>query len=163
VQHRIEELAREAGELLDTHRIMLATAESCTGGWISQSLTSVAGSSAWFERGFVTYSNAAKEEMLGVPATTLANCGAVSEDTALAMARGAVDRSRAHMSVAVTGIAGPTGGSEDKPAGTVWIAWGQKLGYAEAEHFAFRGGRRQVRTQAVVAALEGVVRRLRAS
>lgn len=163
VQHRIDELAREAGQLLEKHRIMLATAESCTGGWISQALTEVAGSSAWFERGFVTYSNAAKEDMLGVASDTLAQCGAVSEETALAMARGAVDRSRAHMSVAVTGIAGPTGGTEEKPAGTVWIAWGQKLGYAEAQHFLFRGGRRQVRTQSVIAALEGVIKRLGAS
>lgn len=163
MEHRIEELAKEAGELLAQHRIMLVTAESCTGGWISQALTSVAGSSAWFERGFVSYSNTAKTEMLGVPVETLDSEGAVSEATALAMARGAIEFSRAHLSVAVTGIAGPSGGSEEKPVGTVWIGWGQKLGYAEAEQFNFRGGRRQVRIQTAVAALEGVVRRLRAS
>lgn len=162
VQHRIEELAQEAGELLDTHRIMLVTAESCTGGWISQALTSVAGSSAWFDRGFVSYSNAAKSDMLGVPASLIEEHGAVSEAVALAMAKGAIERSLGHMSVAVTGIAGPSGGTEDKPVGTVWIAWGQKLGYAEAEQFAFRGGRRQVRIQTAVAALEGVVKRLKA-
>ena len=162
MQHRIDELAREAGELLGKHRIMLVTAESCTGGWISQALTSVAGSSAWFERGFVSYSNVAKIEMLGVPQQTIEQFGAVSEETALAMAQGAIEHSRGHMSVAVTGIAGPAGGTDDKPVGTVWIAWGQKLGYAEAEHFAFRGGRRQVRTQTAVAALEGVVKRLKA-
>ena len=163
MQNRIEEIAREVGALLEVHRIQLVTAESCTGGWISEALTSVAGSSAWFERGFVTYSNDAKSDMLNVPATLIEQHGAVSEEVALAMARGAVDCSRGHMSVAVTGIAGPSGGTEDKPAGTVWIAWGQKLGYAEAEHFSFRGGRRQVRSQAVVAALEGVARRLRGS
>jgi nicotinamide-nucleotide amidase len=146
---------------LQKQRLLLATAESCTGGGIAQTLTSLSGASTWFDRGFVTYSNEAKQEMLGVPASTLATSGAVSEATALDMARGAISHSRAHVSVAVTGIAGPDGGTPDKPVGTVWIAWGQKLGYAEARCFQFDGDRDAVRQQTILHAILGLNARLK--
>ncbi len=146
---------------LQKQRLILATAESCTGGGIAQALTGLSGASTWFDRGFVTYSNEAKEEMLGVQASTLASVGAVSEETALEMARGAITHSRAHVSVAVTGIAGPDGGTPDKPVGTVWIAWGQKLGYAEARCFHFDGDRDAVRQQTILEANLGLNARLK--
>ncbi|PHR67664.1 MULTISPECIES: CinA family protein [unclassified Alcanivorax] len=146
---------------LQKQRLILATAESCTGGGIAQALTGLSGASTWFDRGFVTYSNEAKEEMLGVQASTLASVGAVSEETALEMARGAITHSRAHVSVAVTGIAGPDGGTPDKPVGTVWIAWGQKLGYAEARCFHFDGDRDAVRQQTILEAILGLNARLK--
>ena len=139
----------------------LATAESCTGGLIAAACTDLAGSSDWFERGFVTYSNAAKTELLGVPAALIATHGAVSEPVARAMAEGALARSRAQLSVAVTGIAGPTGGSEDKPVGTVWFGWcggGQTL----AERQVFAGDRAAVRAQTVRWALDDLLRLARA-
>jgi len=135
----------------------LATAESCTGGLIAAACTELAGSSAWFERGFVTYSNAAKTELLGVPAAQIAAHGAVSEPVARAMAEGALARSRAQLSIAVTGIAGPTGGSEDKPVGTVWFGWcggGQTL----TERQVFAGDRAAVRAQTVQRAFDGLLR-----
>ena len=146
---------------LQKQRLILATAESCTGGGIAQALTGLSGASTWFDRGFVTYSNEAKVEMLGVQASTLASVGAVSEETALEMARGAITHSRAHVSVAVTGIAGPDGGTPDKPVGTVWIAWGQKLGYAEARCFHFDGDRDAVRQQTILEAILGLNARLK--
>ena len=146
---------------LQKQRLILATAESCTGGGIAQALTGLSGASTWFDRGFVTYSNEAKVEMLGVQASTLASAGAVSEETALEMARGAITHSRAHVSVAVTGIAGPDGGTPDKPVGTVWIAWGQKLGYAEARCFHFDGDRDAVRQQTILEAILGLNARLK--
>ena len=127
---RDEEILAAAQALADSlaqQRLLLTTAESCTGGGIAETLTGIAGASAWFDRGFVTYSNEAKLSMLGVLQSTLDRFGAVSEATALEMARGAISHSGAHVSVAVTGIAGPDGGTPDKPVGTVWIAWGQKL------------------------------------
>ena len=153
-------LAEQTGHLLRLHKILLATAESCTGGWIAETVTAVPGSSQWFERGFVTYSNDAKQDMLAVPAALLATEGAVSEAVVKAMARGAVERSNAHLSIAVSGIAGPDGGTADKPVGLVWIAWGQKRGYVEAQSFQFPGDREQVRRATVVAAREGLVKRL---
>ncbi|MDD2545057.1 MAG: CinA family protein [Burkholderiaceae bacterium] len=124
---------------------MLATAESCTGGLIAAACTDRAGSSQWFERGFVTYSNAAKTEMLGVPADLIAQHGAVSEPVARAMAEGALAHSAAQVSVAVTGVAGPSGGSADKPVGTVWLAWTVAgVTHGERQHFA--GDRAAVRT-----------------
>ena len=138
---------------------MLVTAESCTGGWVAQAVTSVAGASAWFERGYVTYSNAAKRETLGVRKATLARHGAVSEPTAREMARGALQRSRGHgtIAVSVTGIAGPDGGSPGKPVGTVCFAWaqGRKI---RSETRRYKGGRRLVRRQSVIHALRGVLR-----
>ena len=142
-------------------RLLLTTAESCTGGGIAETLTGIAGASAWFDRGFVTYSNEAKLSMLGVSQSTLDRFGAVSEATALEMARGAISHSGAHVSVAVTGIAGPDGGTPDKPVGTVWIAWGQKLGYAEARRFQFDGDRNAVRQQAILEAILGLNARLK--
>ncbi len=140
---------------------MLATAESCTGGGIAQAVTAIPGASAWFDRGFVVYSNAAKEEVLGVGASTLAAHGAVSEEAVQEMAQGALQRSRAQVAVAVSGIAGPTGGTQEKPVGTVCIAWAVRDGPIRAETRHFLGDREAVRRQAVQAALEGVVRLIR--
>ena len=131
---------------------MLATAESCTGGMIAAACTDLAGSSQWFERGFVTYSNAAKTEMLGVPAALIEAHGAVSEPVARAMATGAVARSHAQVAVAVTGVAGPSGGSADKPVGTVWFGW-CVAGQTQAERQHFDGDRAAVRAQTVAHAL----------
>lgn len=142
----------------------LAVAESCTGGGLAAALTSLAGSSAWFERGFVTYSNEAKQELLGVPATTIERHGAVSEATARAMAGGALAHSRANWAVAITGIAGPTGGSVDKPVGTVCFAWAygkaDEVGGCEAMTVRFDGDRTEVRASAVRYALAGLLDRV---
>ncbi len=155
--------------LLQERGQSLTTAESCTGGLIAASCTELAGSSAWFERGFVTYSNEAKTELLGVPADLIARHGAVSEEVARAMAAGALAHSRAGIAVAVTGIAGPTGGSEAKPVGTVWLAWaerGRDDGDAHdtvavhAEKAWFPGDRQAVRGATVARALAGVRNRL---
>jgi len=137
----------------------LATAESCTGGWVAQVVTHTAGSSAWFERGFVTYANDAKVEMLGVSRETLAAHGAVSPETAAEMAAGALENSKAMISLAITGIAGPTGGSPDKPVGTVCFAWCSRGNPAETARRQFAGDRETVRRQAVVFALEGLLAR----
>jgi nicotinamide-nucleotide amidase len=126
----------------------LAAAESCTGGLIAAACTSVAGSSDWFERGFVTYSNEAKTELLGVPAALIAQHGAVSEEVARAMAAGALERAPVQLAVAVTGIAGPGGGSPAKPVGTVWLAWGT-AGALQAERLQLRGDRSAIRRQTV--------------
>ncbi|MBI5611730.1 MAG: CinA family protein [Gammaproteobacteria bacterium] len=138
----------------------LATAESCTGGGLAQILTTIPGSSTWFERGFVSYSNLSKHEMLGVPADTLARHGAVSAAVAQAMAEGALDRSHAEIAVAITGIAGPGGGSADKPVGTVFIAWAGRQRRSEVRRQAFTGDRERIRRQSVAAALEGLLRYL---
>jgi len=137
----------------------MAAAESCTGGWIAKCCTDRAGSSAWFERGFVTYSNAAKTDLLGVDAALLERAGAVSEAVARAMAAGALGRSAADVALAVTGIAGPDGGTPDKPVGTVWFAWAVG-GPVAAECVRFEGGREAVRRQSVRYALEGLLDRL---
>ncbi|MDR2452122.1 MAG: nicotinamide-nucleotide amidase [Candidatus Accumulibacter sp.] len=159
-QASLERLAGRVGAALLAGRLTLATAESCTGGWVSQCLTAIAGSSAWFERGFVTYSNAAKRELLGVPEETLAARGAVSQPVAVAMAEGALRRSRADWSLAITGIAGPDGGTAEKPVGTVCFAWAARDGQATAETRHFSGDRRAIRAQAVACALRGVLERL---
>ena len=138
---------------------MLATAESCTGGMIAAACTDLAGSSQWFERGFVTYSNAAKTEMLGVPAALIEAHGAVSEPVARAMATGAVARSHAQVAVAVTGVAGPTGGSADKPVGTVWFGW-YVAGVSATEMQHCAGDRAAVRAQTVAHELAGLLQRL---
>ena len=132
---------------------MLATAESCTGGLIAAACTDLAGSSTWFERGFVTYSNAAKSELLGVPAALIDEHGAVSEPVARAMAAGAVANAHAHWSVAVTGVAGPGGGSDEKPVGTVWLGW-NVCGHITAECCHFAGDRAAVRQATVLRALK---------
>ena len=156
-QAALERLAAELGAALLARGWMLAAAESCTGGWAAQALTAVAGSSAWFERGFVTYSNASKMEMLGVEAATLESFGAVSEQTAAAMARGALSRSRAQAAFAITGIAGPTGGSLDKPVGTVCFAWALAGAQVVAARQQLRGDRRQIRAQSVQLALKNLL------
>ncbi|HEY3074228.1 MAG TPA: nicotinamide-nucleotide amidohydrolase family protein [Burkholderiales bacterium] len=146
-------LAEKIGARLKARGALLVTAESCTGGWAAQAVTAVAGSSAWFERGFITYSNAAKEEMLGVRAATLARFGAVSEETAREMALGALEHSRGTLALAITGVAGPTGGSAAKPVGTVCFAWARKGKPASAETRHFAGDREAVRRQSVEHAL----------
>ncbi len=146
-------------ERFSTLKWQMATAESCTGGLISACCTDLAGSSAWFDRGFVTYSNDAKTQMLGVPAELIATQGAVSEAVAQAMAIGAVDRSKAQVSVAVTGVAGPSGGSPEKPVGTVWFGWCIN-GAITTELKHFEGSRKQVRQAIVAHALEGLLIRL---
>jgi nicotinamide-nucleotide amidase len=155
--HDVSVLLEDVAAVLIDRGLMLTTAESCTGGGVAQALTSVSGSSQWFERGFVTYSNRAKEEMLGVPGPLLLQFGAVSEQTVRAMAEGALCHSHAQVSLAISGIAGPGGGTLDKPVGTVWLAWsvlGQET-RCHCEHF--YGNREQVRQQAVVAALTGIL------
>lgn len=132
----------------------LAVAESCTGGWIAQELTALPGSSRWFERGFVTYSNAAKCEMLGVPHSLIQAHGAVSEPVVKAMAQGAVQHSRAQVSMAVTGIAGPGHDDSAKPVGTVWLGWVTPKQGVVTEHYLFSGDRRAVREQAVQHAIK---------
>jgi nicotinamide-nucleotide amidase len=146
-------LAQKLGERLKARGAMLVTAESCTGGWAAQAATAIAGSSAWFERGFVTYSNAAKEEMLGVRHATLEKHGAVSEETAREMALGALERSHGTIALAITGIAGPGGGSAAKPVGTVCFAWAIKGAADSAETRRFSGDRDAVRRQSVEHAL----------
>ena len=153
-------LATLVGTRLKERGLMLATAESCTGGWASQALTSISGSSDWFERGFVTYSNAAKQEMLGVAPATLERHGAVSEQTAREMASGALSRSRADIALAITGVAGPTGGTPDKPVGMVCFAWARKGAPIACSTRQFGGDRDAVRRQSVIAALQGVLEQL---
>jgi len=150
-------LAAQVGELLKSHGLMLATAESCTGGGVAQAITEVAGSSVWFERGFITYSNLSKQQMLGVRETTLTQYGEVSEMTVREMVAGALQHSAAQMALAVTGIAGPDGGTADKPVGTVWFAWGIKQGNIHAQRHQLQGSRTEVRVQSVRIALQGVV------
>ena len=153
----LQALASGLGRRLKAGGLKLATAESCTGGWIGKAVTDIAGSSEWFERGFVTYSDESKAAMLGVRATILEQHGAVSEAVVREMAEGAAHWSRAQVAVAVSGIAGPDGGSEEKPVGTVWIGWRWADGRVTARHFLFKGDRDSVRFQAVLAALEGLV------
>ena len=147
-------------DLMLKNGLLLATAESCTGGMIAAACTDLAGSSAWFERGFVTYSNAAKTEMLGVDAALIAQHGAVSEQVARAMAFGAIRHSCAQVSVAVTGVAGPTGGSPDKPVGTVWFAW-SVCGSLQSEMMCFTGDRASVRQATVHHAISKLLTLLR--
>jgi nicotinamide-nucleotide amidase len=149
-------LAGEVASAALQHRLMLVTAESCSGGWIAKALTDLPGSSAWFDTGVVTYSYEAKEALLGVNPRTLELTGAVSEETVLEMVSGALARFGAGMAVAVTGIAGPSGGTPGKPVGTVWIGWKRRGGYAHAQLFHFPGDREAVRRQTVAAALIGV-------
>ena len=150
------ELVRQLAHCLQQHALMLACAESCTGGLIAAACTDLAGSSAWFERGFVSYANAAKTELLGVDAALIAQHGAVSEEVARAMAAGALANSHAQVALAVTGVAGPGGGSTDKPVGTVWFAWATPEGlYSERQWFA--GDRSAVRQATVQHALATLI------
>ncbi|WP_300321940.1 CinA family protein [Accumulibacter sp.] len=158
-QASLEALAAEVGCLLLANGERLATAESCTGGWVGQCLTAVAGSSRWFDCGFITYSNEAKLALLGVDGMTLAAQGAVSEAVAGAMALGALQRSRAAWALAITGVAGPAGGSPGRPVGTVCFAWAGPEGRLDTDTRHFRGDREAVRAQSVAHALRGVLRR----
>ena len=151
-------LAAKVGRRLKAKRARLVTAESCTGGWIAQAATAISGSSGWFERGFVTYSNAAKREMLGVKKKTLEKHGAVSEETAREMAQGALQKSRGTIAVAVTGVAGPTGGSDTKPVGMVCFAFATSKAVS-SETRRFKGNRESVRRQSVLHALKGILER----
>lgn len=157
VDTELYELAVRAGEVLQQRGWMMATAESCTGGWIGQAVTMVPGSSAWFDRGFITYTNQAKIEMLDVSARTLRNHGAVSEDTVAEMVTGALRHSGAQVAVAVSGVAGPSGGSAAKPVGTVCIAVGTRVSTPRCETLHLPGDRDEVRRQTVIAALQRVV------
>lgn len=156
----MEALAKRIGQRLKAVQAVLVTAESCTGGWAAQLVTSVAGSSEWFDRGFVTYSDAAKQELLGVRIETLRQHGAVSEETAREMALGALGRSQGTVALSITGIAGPTGGSLEKPVGMVCFAWARAQGGLRSQTVRFAGGREAVRRQAVIHALEGVLKQL---
>jgi nicotinamide-nucleotide amidase len=151
-------LAESVGRTLKQNGLMLASAESCTGGWIGEAITAVAGSSEWFERGFITYSNAAKQEMLDVRPATLEMHGAVSEQTVSEMAAGALRHSRASIAVSVSGVAGPGGGTATKPVGMVCIGWCVRDCAPFAVTHQFSGDREAVRRQSVVVALEGVLR-----
>jgi len=155
----LRSLAQALGERLRAKRALLVTAESCTGGWVAQAVTAIAGSSEWFERGFIVYSNAAKEELLGVSRQTLEAHGAASEQTACELACGALERSRGTIALAVTGVAGPSGGSAAKPVGFVCFAWAS-AGRVKSEHRRFSGDREAVRRQSVARALEGVLEML---
>jgi nicotinamide-nucleotide amidase len=156
-QVEIEQLATRVGAALSRRGAQLAIAESCTGGWVAQTVTSVPGSSAWFDRGFVTYTNIAKQEMLGVTAAMLEANGAVSEETARAMAEGALRHSHAQLSLAVSGVAGPAGGTPNKQVGCVCLAWAG-LGIQTLSQIRyFSGSRTLIRQQAVSAALQGLL------
>lgn len=154
----IESWARRLGEILQVQGIMAATAESCTGGGVAYAITEISGSSAWFDRSFVTYTNQAKQQMLGVPSELILAHGAVSAEVVAAMAAGALAHSTAQLSVAISGIAGPLGGTAEKPVGTVWMGWacsgcGKSI---RTRCFQFAGDRQQVREQAIVMALQGM-------
>jgi len=156
---RITELAAQVGAALKAEGLLLTTAESCTGGGIAHAVTEIAGSSEWFDRGFVTYSNAAKTEMLKVPETLLVRFGAVSEETAAAMAEGALASSRAQAAVSVTGIAGPGGAVPGKPVGTVCFGWSYR-GKTSTQRLVFAGDRHSVREQSVAHSLQVLLRHL---
>ena len=158
---RLFRLAEDVGAALKARSLLLVTAESCTGGWVGQAVTMVPGSSEWYERGFITYTDVSKREMLGVKAHTLDKSGAVSEQAVKEMAVGALERSRAQVAVAVSGIAGPSGGTPAKPVGTVCVAWAMKRGEPRAETLHFAGDREAVRRQSVERALAGLLEMLR--
>ena len=153
----LHQLAGELGELLRARNWMLATAESCTGGWVGQLVTALPGSSQWYERGFITYANVAKQEMLGVPAATLETFGAVSEETAQAMAVGALAHSHAQAALAISGIAGPGGGTPKKPVGVVCYGWALADGTLVSSTCRLDGDREEIRSRAVAAALRGLI------
>lgn len=156
----LQALATRVAELLQQKGRMLVLAESCTGGWVAKICTDLTGSSGWFERGFVTYTNESKQEMLGVSGETLERFGAVSEQTVAEMAVGALSRSRAQLAVAISGIAGPGGGTAEKPVGTVCFAWAGNGMEAVTERQHFEGDRELIRRQAVAYALQGAIRQL---
>ncbi len=154
---KLTDLSQELGLALQQRRYTLALAESCTGGLIASAITEIAGSSAWFDRGFITYSNSAKEDLLDISTDLLNTYGAVSEETAVAMAVGTLAHSRADITASVTGIAGPSGGSSEKPVGTVCFAWTTENGYSASctEHFS--GSRKEIRHQAAIRLMLGLM------
>ena len=153
----LHQLAFELGNKLKARGWMLATAESCTGGWVGQLVTAIPGSSSWYERGFITYANDAKIEMLGVPAETLATHGAVSEETASAMAAGALAHSHAQAALAISGIAGPGGGTPQKSVGLVCYGWALADGTLMSSTCRLGGDREEIRSRAVAAAMRGLI------
>jgi nicotinamide-nucleotide amidase len=155
----IIDLAARVGRVLQEKGLLLVTAESCTGGGVSQAITEVAGSSEWFDCGFVTYSNASKVELLDVSAALIAQCGTVSEEVAGAMAEGALSNSNAHVALSTTGIAGPGGAVPGKPVGTVCFGWAREH-HSHTERLVFSGDRRSVREQTVIHSLKGLLRML---
>jgi nicotinamide-nucleotide amidase len=155
----ILELSAQVGRVLQARGLLLATAESCTGGGVAQAITEIAGSSEWFDCGFISYSNASKTEMLDVPAALFAQHGTVSEEIAAAMAEGALANSNAHVSLSTTGIAGPGGAVPGKPVGTVCFGWA-KAHHTHTERLVFSGDRQAVRRQTVVHALKGLLHML---
>ncbi|BCU07115.1 nicotinamide-nucleotide amidase [Allochromatium tepidum] len=155
--HELSRLAVRVGECLRERGWRLATAESCTGGWVAKTITDIAGSSDWFDRGFVTYSNASKQDMLGINAELIESQGAVSGPVVRAMVAGALAHSRAEAALAISGIAGPGGGSPEKPVGTVWFAWGRTASVTTMRRECFAGDREAVRAQAVRTALFGLL------
>lgn len=157
-QQNLTELTLKLTPELINNNKTIATAESCTGGWIAKTLTDIDGSSQWFDASIVTYSNQAKINLLGVQQTTLENHGAVSQPVVKEMVLGLLDRCNANLGISVSGIAGPGGGSDDKPVGTVWIAWAKPGQLIEAMRFKFKGDREQVRVQAVYESLKGIER-----
>lgn len=160
VSRLLDQLAIQAGAVLAEHSLMLATAESCTGGLVAAAITDVAGSSGWFERGFVTYSNESKTTMLGVPARLVRDYGAVSEEVAHAMAEGALLNSRAQVSLAITGVAGPGGGTAEKPVGMVCFGWSNRI-TTLTQTQRFKGDRAQIRRQAAEHAMRGLLELIR--
>ncbi|HYC37107.1 MAG TPA: CinA family protein [Usitatibacter sp.] len=157
----ITELSRKLGRAAKRRRVQIVTAESCTGGGVAAAITRISGSAKYFDRGFVTYANDAKRELLGVNARTLKRFGAVSEEVAREMATGALKKSPSDVSVSVTGIAGPTGAAPGKPVGLVWFAWAQRGGPVQSRGFRFEGGRVEVRMQSVYVAIRGLIDLLR--
>ncbi|KJY75026.1 damage-inducible protein CinA [Vibrio coralliilyticus] len=150
----LQKLSQKLGEHLNHHNLILTTAESCTGGGVSAAITDIAGSSAWFDRAFITYSNEAKMEMLGVAEPTLVSHGAVSEETVIEMVQGAIEHSSASIGVSISGIAGPGGGSTEKPVGTVCFAWADENSWLKVATYHFDGDRAEVRQQAVEVAMK---------
>ena len=159
----LEDLARRVGEGLAARGLILTSAESCTGGWVAKVITDIPGSSAWFDRGFVTYTNEAKHQMLGVSWRTLEEQGAVSEATVCEMSQGALAHSGADIALSISGVAGPAGGTAQKPVGTVCFAWSTSAGGTQAQREHFKGDREAVRRQSVVFSLEKVLEVIRAT
>jgi nicotinamide-nucleotide amidase len=155
------QITSQVADCLQHRNWRLSVAESCTGGWLAKCCTDVAGSSLWFERGFISYSNQAKQDLLNVSAPSLNQFGAVSEQVVIEMAEGALAKSRTDISVAITGIAGPDGGSIDKPVGTVWLAWYTKYSGIQTQLYHFKGDRESIRRQAVKHGLQGIIKNAR--
>ena len=157
MEQRIKKLAQKLGSILQQKGLYVSTVESCTGGGIAYAITSVSGSSSWFNQGYVTYSNESKHSLVGVNANTLQNFGAVSQQTVEEMASGCREKSGADLSVSVSGIAGPTGGTDEKPVGTVWMGISRRDGKLISRRFLFDGDRDSVRMQTIICALEALI------